>query len=137
MASCLILLLPVPQSSEYSTRKQVISRTYESSLGNTYTTLERRRISLFSRSNTFVDELFQASDVLMVIYSICRQRNAQVLQEAVDNNIRMVPKTSFGYMPGHMFPGNDLRARWGKERPGSTYSGHDTEFNTETQYKAS
>lgn len=109
----------------------MISRTYESSLGNTYTTLERRKISLFSRSNTFVDELFQASDVLMVIYSIYRHQDAEMLQQAVDTNTGMIPKTSFKYMAGPMFPGNDLRARWGKEHLVSTYSGRHAEFNTE------
>lgn len=62
-------------------------------------------------------------DVLMVIYSILRQKNREMLQEALDNGVGVVARTvlesgflTSKYKPGHEFVGKDHRARWGKER---------------------
>jgi aryl-alcohol dehydrogenase-like predicted oxidoreductase len=62
-------------------------------------------------------------DALMVIYSIFRQKNAAIFEEAKAANIGIIPRTvlesgflSGKYLPGHEFSGQDHRRRWGKNR---------------------
>jgi len=62
-------------------------------------------------------------DVLMVIYSIFRQKNGEMLREAAENGVGIVARTALEsgfltgkYAPGHVFTGKDHRTRWGKER---------------------
>jgi len=62
-------------------------------------------------------------DALMVIYSIFRQKNAEILVEAQKENIGIVPRTvlesgflSGKYAPGTEFSGDDHRIRWGRDR---------------------
>jgi aryl-alcohol dehydrogenase-like predicted oxidoreductase len=62
-------------------------------------------------------------DVLLVIYSIFRQKNSEMLQEAVDAGVGVVARTvlesgflSGEYGPGFEFTGQDHRRRWDKER---------------------
>jgi aryl-alcohol dehydrogenase-like predicted oxidoreductase len=62
-------------------------------------------------------------DVLMIVLSIFRQKNAEILDEAQAANIGIVPRTvlesgflSGKYLPGYEFPEGDHRTRWGKQR---------------------
>lgn len=62
-------------------------------------------------------------DVLMVIFSILRQKNSEILQEAMDNGVGVVARTVLEsgfltgkYSPGHDFTGRDHRTRWERKR---------------------
>jgi myo-inositol catabolism protein IolS len=61
-------------------------------------------------------------DVLQVIYSIFRQKNAEMFREAAENGVGIVVRTALEsgfltgkYVPGHEFTGNDHRKRWGNK----------------------
>jgi aryl-alcohol dehydrogenase-like predicted oxidoreductase len=62
-------------------------------------------------------------DVIMIIYSIFRQKNGQVLLEAQQQDVGVVPRTVLEsgfltgkYLPGVEFSGEDHRKRWGEDR---------------------
>ena len=62
-------------------------------------------------------------DVLQVIYSIFRQKNAEVFSVANKNKVGIVARTILEngfltgkYLPGHIFKGNDHRQRWDKKK---------------------
>jgi len=58
-------------------------------------------------------------DVLMIILSIFRQMNAEILPEAMENNVGIVARTALEsgfltgkFLPGHEFSPDDHRRRW-------------------------
>ena len=62
-------------------------------------------------------------DVLMIVYSILRQKNEEIFQEAHESGVGILARTVLEsgfltgkYKPGHTFTGQDHRIRWGKER---------------------
>jgi aryl-alcohol dehydrogenase-like predicted oxidoreductase len=62
-------------------------------------------------------------DALMIIYSIFRQKNDEILDEAQAQNVGIIPRTvlesgflSGKYAPSFAFTGKDHRVRWSGER---------------------
>jgi aryl-alcohol dehydrogenase-like predicted oxidoreductase len=62
------------------------------------------------------------TDTLMIIYSIFRQKNAAIFEEAAQNGVALLARTVLEsgfltgkYAPGHTFGGTDHRKRWGGE----------------------
>jgi aryl-alcohol dehydrogenase-like predicted oxidoreductase len=62
-------------------------------------------------------------DVLQVVYSVLRQRNRAVIEKAEAREVGVVVRTALesglltgAYRPGHVFAGNDHRARYDRAR---------------------